>query len=133
MNARFGGSSNILFEFFGGLECIDKQSEFNNTFGSDPVTPPTNPAISDKTATTNLFLNFSDQCRLDVYLHTCHKFYVGNTSVDTSTSMMEVCRKISNLRLERMDKNGRQVVDTMEELFTNLLALAGSFPDCARG
>jgi len=54
MNALFGGSSNILIGYFGGLGFIDKQSEFNNTFGSDPVIFPTNQAMVDTTTTTKL-------------------------------------------------------------------------------
>ena len=47
--------------------------------------------------------------------------------------MMEICKEISELRMEWRDTNGRMVVDTPEGLFTKFLALAGSLPDCARG
>jgi len=68
-----------------------------------------------------------------MYLNACRKIYVGNVSVDTITSMMEVCRKISELRHDWKDKNGRQVVDMPEELFTKIIALARNLIDCARG
>ena len=70
------------------------------TFGVDPVILPANPTAADTTTTAKRLLEFSDQCRLDVYLHTRRKFYVGTVLVDESTSMMEVYREISELRLE---------------------------------
>jgi len=125
MNALFGGISDIIIGYFGGLEFIDKQPEFNNTFGSDSIILSTNPAMADTTTTAKLLLEFSDQCCLDVYLNACRKFYVGSMSVNTRTIMIEVCGEILKLRLEWKDTNGQVVVDTPEELFTKFLALGG--------
>ena len=133
MNALFGGSSNIIIGYFGELDFIDNQEDFDNTFGVNPVILPTVPTKPEHQNAAKLLLDLSDQCRLDVYLDACRKFYVGTTSVDGTTSMMEVCREISELRMEYKDSNGRTVVDTPEELFMKVLALAGSLPECAKG
>ena len=128
----YGGSSDTVIGCFGGMDFIDKQEEFNITFGTDPVILPTVPTVPDNTATAKILLVLSDQCLLDMYLHTCRKIYVGTTGVDESTSMMEICREISELRKEWKDTNGRTIVDTLDGLFTKILALAGSLPECAR-
>jgi len=86
----------------------------------------------DSSTTAKSMLDFSDQCRLDISLNACHRFYVVNATVDKNTSMLEVCREIASLKQEYRDGNGRLVVDTPEELFMKFLAYAGSLPDCAR-
>ena len=77
INALFGGSSNILIDYFGDLDFIDKQEEYNSTFGSNPVILPTVPTKPEHTNAAQLLLDLSDQCHLDVYLHACRKFYVS--------------------------------------------------------
>ena len=72
-------------------------------------------------------------CRLDVYFHACHKFYVGSSNIDKNTTAQEACREISDLRQVWKDKNGKLIVDDPEELFTKFLSLAGNLPDSARG
>ena len=133
MNALFGGGADILIGYFGDLDFIDNQGKFDSTFGSNPVILPTIPTKPEHTNAAQLLLDLSEQCRLDVYLNACRKFYVGTTIVDRTTSMMEVCREISELRQEYKDSNGRMVADTPEELFMKVLALTGSLPECAQG
>jgi len=94
---------------------------------------PSNPTSTDGTATAKLLLEVSDQCRLDVYLHACRKFCVGNAKVDENTSTIEVCREISGLSQKWRDSHGRMIVDTPEELFSKFMALVESLPDCAKG
>ena len=62
MDALFGGSSNVIIGYYGGLEFIDKQEEFDATFGSDPVILPSDPVSSDTASTSKLLLDFSNQC-----------------------------------------------------------------------
>jgi len=87
----------------------------------------------DSSTTAKSMLDFSDQCRLDISLNACHRFYVVNATVDKNTSMLEVCREIASLKQEYRDGNGRLVVDKPEELFMKFLVYTGSLPDCARG
>jgi len=93
---------------------------------------PSKPTSIDGIVTAKLLLEFSDQCRLDIYLHVCRKFYVGNTKVDENTSMIEVCREISGLSQEWRDSNGKMIVDTPEELFSKFLALEEILPNCEK-
>ena len=88
MDALYGGSSDTMIGYFGGMDFIDKREEFNSTFETDPVILPTVPTVPDNTATAKLLLDLSYQCRLNVYLHACRKFDAGMTGVDESTSMI---------------------------------------------
>jgi len=133
MNVFLSSGSDMMLGYFGGIKFLDKQNEFDVTFGKDPLLLPSNPTSIDGTVTTKVLPEFSDQCRLDIYLHACCKFYVGNAKVDENTSMMKVCREISVLSQEWRDSHGKMIVDTPEELFFKFLALAGSPPDCAKG
>ena len=83
--------------------------------------------------TAKLLLDFSEICRLDVYLHACRNFYVGSFNIVKNNSAQEVYREISVLRQERQDKHGKIIIDDPEELFTKFLSLAGSLTDCAEG
>ena len=112
---------------------MDKQDEFDKVFGNNPVLLPPNPTSVDGATTAKLLLDFSELCRLNVYLHACRKFYVGGSNIDKNTSAQEVCREISDLRQEWKDKHGNLIVDDPEELFTNFLSLAGNLPDSAKG
>ena len=81
--------------------------------------------------TAKLLLDFSEICRLDVYLHACRNFYVGSFNIVKNNSAQEVYREISVLRQERQDKHGKIIIDDPEELFTKFLSLAGSLTDYA--
>ena len=100
MNVLFGGSSDMMLEYFGGIKFLDKQNEFDATFGKYPVLLPSNLTSTDGTATAKVLLEFSNQCCLDIHLHTCRKFYVGNAKVKKNTSMTEVCQEVSRLSQE---------------------------------
>ena len=87
----------------------------------------------DSATTTKILLDFSELCRLGVYLHACRKCYVGSSNIDKNTNVQEVCREISGLRQEWKDKHGKLIVDDPEDLFTKFLSLAGNLPDSAKG
>ena len=91
LDILFTSNSDVTTGYYGSLKFLDNQNEFDATFGKNPILLPSNPTSSDITTTENLLLDFSDQCRLDVYMYACWKFYVGNAKVDKNTSMMEVC------------------------------------------
>jgi len=133
IDALFSSGSNVSIGYFGGLGFLDNQNTFYEVFGKDPMLIPANPSDRDSSTTAKSMLDFADQCRLDIYLYACCRFYVGNATVDKDTSILEVCREIASLNQEYRDGNGRLVVDTPEELFMKFLAYAGSLPDCARG
>jgi len=133
MNALFSIGSKFSVGYFGCLGFLDNQNKFYEVFGRDPMLMPENPSDRYIPTTAKSMLEFADQCRLDVYLHECHRFYVGNKTVDKDTCMLEVCREIASLKQEYRDGNGRLVIDTPEELFMKFLAYAGRLPNCARG
>ena len=112
---------------------MDKQDDLDKVFGKKPVLLPPNPTSVHSFTTVELLLNFSELCRLDVYLHACHKFYVDSSNIDKITSAQEVCREISDPRGEWKDKHGTLIVGDPEELFTKFLSLADNLPDCAEG
>ena len=100
MNLLFSNISNSKTKYYGCLELLDKQAEFDEVFGKNPVLLPTNPTSVDSSTTVKLLLDFIELCRLDVFLHACLKFYLGSSNIDKNTSAHEVCREISNLRQE---------------------------------
>ena len=133
MDILFTSNSDVTTGYYGSLKILDNQNEFDATFGKNSVLLPSNPTSPDNTTTAKLLLDFSDQCRLDVYMYAFRKFYVWNAKVDKTTSMMELCQEISSLRQEYRDNHAKMITNTPEKLFTKFLALAGSLPDCARG
>jgi len=110
---------------------MDKQDEFDKVFGKNPVLLPPNPTSIDSSTTSKLLLDFNKLCRLDVYLHAYHKFYVGSSNIDKNTSTQEIYREISDLRQEWKDKHVKLIVDDPEELFSKFLSLAGNLPNSA--
>ena len=96
MNALFNSSYNILIGYYGGVDFLDNQEEFDPTFGKDPVLLHTNPVLHESMSNSKHLLDFSYQCHLDLYLH--RGFYVGNAKVDKNTGMVEVLCEISLLR-----------------------------------
>jgi len=133
MDDLLSSGSNLSIGYFGGLGYLDDQNKFYEVFGKEPMLVPASPSDRDSSTTAKNMLDFADQCHLDIYLHACCRFYVDNATVDTDTSMLEVCRDIALLKQEYRDGNGRLVVDKLEELFMKFLAYAGSLPDCTRG
>ena len=77
---------NITTGYYGGLQFLDDQKDFKRTFGQEPELLPTNPIASGNTSNAKLLLDFSEQCRLDVYLHAYRKFYVVNNAVGKNIS-----------------------------------------------
>ena len=76
MNALFGNTLQVAIGYYGGLDFLYNQKEFAATFGTDPPILNANPvgSVHSSTTTAKQLLNFSDQCRLDVYLHACREF-----------------------------------------------------------
>ena len=60
MDALFGGSSDVVIGYFGELRFIDRQEDFDSTFGMDPAILPSLPTSSDNTTTAKILLDFSD-------------------------------------------------------------------------
>ena len=92
MNLLFSNIFNSKIGYYGGLEFLDKQAEFDEVFGKNPVLLPPNPTSVDSSTTAKLLLDFSELCQLNVYLHTYRKFYIGSSNIDKHTSAQEVCR-----------------------------------------
>ena len=82
MNILFSNISDTKTGYYSGLEFLDKQDEFDKVFGKTPVLFPPNPTSVDSSTTVKLLLSFSELCRLDVYLHTYRKFYIGSSNID---------------------------------------------------
>ena len=61
-------------------------------FGKNTALLPQNPPLVDSSTTEKNLLDFSELCRLDVYLHACRKSYVGSSNIDKYTNAQEVCR-----------------------------------------
>ena len=97
MDALFKQGANVMAGYYGNIQFLDSQKVFDNTFGKEPALLPMSPTNVDANDNAKELLEFGKQCRLDVYMHACRQFYVGNAAVDTNTNMMEVCSEISKL------------------------------------
>ena len=127
-----GSSTNTSIKkgFYGPLTFLDSQADFDSTFGINPRLLPTNPSNIDSSHLQRNLRQFSDRCKLDIFLHLCMLDYVGSDSIDISLNVQEVCRKISSL-CQRYTVRGKIVTDTPDELFDKFLVLSVSLPDDA--
>ena len=76
--------------------------------------------------------NYSDQCKLEIFLHLCQLNYVGLTNIDIGLNTLEVCSHISELK-QVYCKGGRTHHDTPDELFDRFSVLAVSLPANSSG
>ena len=63
--------------FFGDLTFLDSQDKFEDTFGMNPRIMPMIPTGSDIHVIQKLLRDFSEACRLDIFMHLCMMDYVG--------------------------------------------------------
>ena len=55
-------------------------------FGDKQTILPPKPGSQDSSAVTKSLYAYSEKRKLDVFLHMCRKYYVGNDIVDISLS-----------------------------------------------
>ena len=60
--------------------------------------------------------DFSEHCKLDVFMNLCMLDYVGYEKVDISLNVQEICRKIGAIN-QVWNAGGRATTDTPDELF----------------
>ena len=83
---------------YGSLTFLDIQGEFIHTFGAHPKLLPTNPIGLDTRIIQRLLREYSEKCKLEIFMHLCMLDYVGDDRVDQSLHINEVSRKISAIK-----------------------------------
>ena len=116
--------------YYGGMIFLNNQTEFVRTFSSNPTLVPSKPIYTDNSSAMLLLHNFSEKCKLDVFMHLCILDYVGNDKVDPSLNAVEVCRQISEVKQMRM-VDGKLHTATPEGLFNEFSDISVSLPDNA--
>ena len=117
--------------FYGPFTFLDTQSDFDATFGKNPRVLPMIPTGSDIHDIQNLLREFSDKCRLDIFMHQCMIDYVGNDKVDPTLHVQDVCKQLS-LTKQIYTCRGKNIELTPDEMFDRFCALSVSLPENAR-
>ena len=114
--------------YYGDLDFLDSQVNFNSTFGKAPVMLHTSPTkmTTVKSCQTTL-REYSDICKLEIFLHLCQLNYVGQANVDVSLNTLDICSEISKLK-QVYCVNGIVHHNTPDELFDRISSLAVSLP-----
>ena len=107
---------------------MDNQMEFSKTFGSSPTLMPSKPTDTDNDSTMLMLYNFSEKCKLDIFMHLRMLNYVGNEKFDLSLNVVEVCRQISEVKQVRM-VDGKLHTATIDEHFDQFSEISVSLPD----
>ena len=97
-------------------------------FSYNPTILPLNPVSQDSSNAENILYASSEKCKLDVCIHIFRKYYVGHDIVYNSLSTQDVCRRISYLKQEWRDRNGRTIQEIPDDLFNQFLQLSISIP-----
>ena len=66
MDTTLTNHQDIKTGYYGDLQFLDNQKDFNRTFGLEITLLTTIPTSSIGTATAKLLLDLSEKCRLDV-------------------------------------------------------------------
>ena len=99
MSVVFFNRNIVKVGYFGKLGFFDNQAAFAEVFGDKPTTIDPDIITSQYTTSTARRLYFFvKNCKLDVFLHMCRKYYVGYDSVDNSLSVQDLCRQISEIK-----------------------------------
>ncbi len=72
---------------------------------------------------------FIDLCRFDIFMKSCQIDYVGEENVSRESFVREVCNNITKLKQTWKDENGKETIDTPEDLFLKFLRFGSSLPD----
>ena len=120
--------SNLKQSYYGDTSFLDTQEAFNLTFGTHPIILPSSPTSTKSESCLSVIQEYSDLCKLSIYMYLCRLNYVGNATVDTSLNTLEVCTEISSLRQVHCN-NGRVTHDTPDELFNKFSSLAVHLPN----
>ena len=70
MDTILRNNQDIKTGYYGGLQFLDNQKNFNRNFGREPTMLPTNPTSSSGTANAKLLLDFSEKMTIRCIL-TC--------------------------------------------------------------
>ena len=80
---------------------MDNQSNFSGLSGEKPkILSPNIDILQDSTSTAIIIYSLGENCKFDVFLHMCRKYYVGHDSIDTSLSVQDVSRQIPEIKQE---------------------------------
>ena len=116
--------------YYGGLSFLDSQADFDLTFGALLYILQENPTHNNTESTSSLLQDYSEKCKLDIFMNLCMWDYVGNNTVDTTLNVQEICRKINTVK--QVWNIGRRVcTDTPDELYDKFTCLSVSLPDDA--
>ena len=126
-------SAELKREFYGTFEFFDSQPQFDAVFGIRPNILCHNPLRTDiASVVKNQLRDFSNKCKLDVFLHISNLDYVGSdASGDENLSTLAVCRQIQTLKQQNHTK-GRTTFLSPEILSNQFSSLATNLPDNAR-
>ena len=96
MSVIFMNSNNIKVGSFGKLEFLDNQAAFTAVFRDKPtILAPNIDTPQYSTSTASILYSLEENCKLDVFLHMCRKYYARHDSIDNSLSVKYLCRQIS--------------------------------------
>ena len=122
--------------YYGPLTFLDDQSTFHCTFGMKPVLIPdetrthSQREIGGDPSSVQLNLRaFAEQCKLDVFLHSCRRDYVGDIASTTATmqSVQEICTELSHMKQTTTVKGKKEHLSP-DELYQKFLHITPNLP-----
>ena len=128
VRVHFKNSINIKIGYLGQLEFSDNQATFTEVFGKKPtILAPNIDTSQDSTSTARILYSFGDKFKLDVFLHMWRKYYVGQDSIDNSLRVQDMCRHISEIKQEKINKMGYSWKIALIKCLINFCSYQSSF------
>lgn len=115
---------------YGSFTFLDNQAVFDATFGLDPVILCPK-LLTKATAVRDQIDEFTDACKMDVFMASCRNYYVGVFSKESDVQATHAaCKSIGELRME-YKANGRVFQDNPDVLFGRFMEVTTLLPDDA--
>ena len=95
---------------------MDSQADLDLIFGALLYILPEQLNHNNTESTRLLLQDYSEKCKLDIFMNLCMWDYVGNDTVDTTLNVQEVCRKISTVK-QVWNIGWKVYTDTPDELY----------------
>ena len=101
--SRLVGSvtSGIAVSYYGALDFLDNQQQFDFTFGMNPLILSASPTSHQSSDVSTCVRLYADKCMLDIFLEIYRKDYVGGYEAGPKRKLVhEICKRIVLLHQE---------------------------------
>ena len=136
MSAVLASTTDSSSSYFGSLEFLDSQSEFDRTFPNPIplIIPPSTsnrsvPLSIDSASVSTVIHSFIDQCKFQVFLPIFRSDYVGTANRDDAASLHATVQSLKKYSMSfRNPTSGQWTNLTPDELFAEYANLTPLLP-----